>query len=336
MKRIGFIDILRALAIVAVVVIHATFQIEGKLGAIPAGDWWFAAGLNALSRFAVPVFVMISGYLTLAPSSEGIKSFYSKRFTRLLLPALAYFVLYGWWGISTGVIPDLKTYLIRIFVYGSPYGPLYYIYVIAGLTLFAPFLQKLIRQLSQREFSWRVILTLGLASFWEMTTSWFTQSWSITYLFSTTWFLPFVGYYLLGYYIRLYPPKMNRVTSLILFVVSWLLILMSKYILISLFGVGGRGFMVNNYLNPLIILQSWSLFVLVSSYVGKIPRLALWLSSLSFGIYFSHQLVLNVLAITTTSPLSILWSVMATVSISGLVTYLLSRIPYVRAISGVK
>ena len=63
--RKHWIDYLRVIAIIAVITIHSTTSFYARFGEIGMLDWWLANLLNSASRFAIPLFVMISGALLL-------------------------------------------------------------------------------------------------------------------------------------------------------------------------------------------------------------------------------------------------------------------------------
>lgn len=62
-EKIGWIDNLRAMACMMVVMIHATTYYVTNGAAIGLHNWDIANVLNSLSRVSVPLFFMISGYL---------------------------------------------------------------------------------------------------------------------------------------------------------------------------------------------------------------------------------------------------------------------------------
>ena len=62
-RRIYYLDVLRVVACMAVVMIHASAPYLGK--DIGSFNFWVGNVLDSLSRVAVPLFVMISGALML-------------------------------------------------------------------------------------------------------------------------------------------------------------------------------------------------------------------------------------------------------------------------------
>ena len=80
-----YIDILRIIACFSVIMLHASAQAWYSL---PVDSFGFkvANSYDALFRFGVPVFVMISGALFLAPEKEpDVKKLYRHNILRLAI-----------------------------------------------------------------------------------------------------------------------------------------------------------------------------------------------------------------------------------------------------------
>lgn len=84
-EKIGWIDNLRAMACMMVVMIHATTYYVTNGAAIGLHNWDIANVLNSLSRVSVPLFFMISGYLFFGDKSAG-----RRHFTRIACCILFY------------------------------------------------------------------------------------------------------------------------------------------------------------------------------------------------------------------------------------------------------
>ncbi|ANI30580.1 acetyltransferase [Yersinia entomophaga] len=74
-NKIGWIDNLRAVACIMVVMIHATTYYLTSGAAVGEFSWDLSNLLNSMSRVGVPLFFMISGYLFLGEKSAGKKHF---------------------------------------------------------------------------------------------------------------------------------------------------------------------------------------------------------------------------------------------------------------------
>lgn len=100
MKRahINELNITRALAILAVLLIHSTSTPVTALSS-DSKLYPFYVFFNISPKFAVPVFIFLSGfvlfynYIQKDLTKELIKNFYKKRVTQILIPYLFFFYL---------------------------------------------------------------------------------------------------------------------------------------------------------------------------------------------------------------------------------------------------
>src|ERR1700749_2914497 len=95
-QNINWISNLRLLALYAVIILHCSSPLLAGYGKVPASDWWVGDFFNAITRFAVPVFVMITGALLLNRDYE-IGDFLKKRLTRVVVPFLFWSLVYIWY-----------------------------------------------------------------------------------------------------------------------------------------------------------------------------------------------------------------------------------------------
>ena len=114
---------------------------------------------SVLGRFAVPVFIFISGFvLTLRyKDSLSVKSFLKKRFLRILIPYFLFSALgvclFAFWGESWTFDS-----LWRSFAYFNVISYYYFIAVILELYLLFPLLLKIYRWISNRGLGWLFVL----------------------------------------------------------------------------------------------------------------------------------------------------------------------------------
>ncbi|WP_222705792.1 acyltransferase [Salidesulfovibrio onnuriiensis] len=109
-KKIAYLDLLRCMAAVAVVVIHVLGPYREQINNISNGAWETATTFNTLSRWAVPVFIMITGALMLSDTRKfNIGYFFKRRLRKVLVPFLAWSIFYAWLsGVSpTGYSADI-------------------------------------------------------------------------------------------------------------------------------------------------------------------------------------------------------------------------------------
>lgn len=172
-------DLLRVLAIFAVLVIHAT---GGNETAFAAGHVWLSDDflgvlLNQLARFSVPVFVALSGFgLTMkyaGPSGESVmdgtavKEFYLGRAVKILLPFVFWTVLYFFllkrfiWTAEAGLLANLGTNAGLLLSYLTTQGVDYHFYffiIILQCYLVFPLLMRV-----RRWWVWMILLLVQLA-----------------------------------------------------------------------------------------------------------------------------------------------------------------------------
>ncbi len=117
------VQVFRALAIIAVVMIHTT----------PLGNWQVFC--RPFINFSVATFLFLSGYLTKVDNNNWW-AFYKKRIVRVIIPYLIWTVLYT---ISSRHIDKLPANLLT----AKAAAPMYYIFVYIQFVLLTPLLGKL-------------------------------------------------------------------------------------------------------------------------------------------------------------------------------------------------
>lgn len=95
-ERVLFFDLLRCVAAVAVIAIHVLAPYRHELGVIPFGEWATAVGVNSVTRWAVPVFILITGALMLSDTRPFDAKYYVKRrLGKVLVPFLIWSLFYA-------------------------------------------------------------------------------------------------------------------------------------------------------------------------------------------------------------------------------------------------
>ncbi|GBU13415.1 O-acetyltransferase for enterobacterial common antigen [Enterobacterales bacterium] len=132
--KISWIDNLRAVACMMVVMIHASTAQVVNFQALHSVEWTVANLLNSASRVGVPLFFMISGYLFF-----GEKSAAKRHFLRIGLCLLFYSVvslIYIYSLTNIGFWPALKHILQKPVFYH-----LWFFYAIGVIYLLSPFIR---------------------------------------------------------------------------------------------------------------------------------------------------------------------------------------------------
>ncbi len=193
----AWISWLRVLAIVGVVAIHTT---GSTAVADRAGSTWvgrLAVVLDIGAIAAVPLFVMLSGALLLDPDRyRGPAEFLRRRAARLV-PAIVFWHLwYLGLRLLRGERPGVGEVLRRVAV-GELYTQLYFLWIVLGLALVTPLLMPLLRRWGRRG-----ALVVGAVATTATAVA-AALRWPTAVVHTlATWWLPYLGYFLLGWGLR--------------------------------------------------------------------------------------------------------------------------------------
>lgn len=335
-----WINMLRVISTMAVVVLHVSAQVVLGVNDVQSISWWVGNFADASVRWCVPIFVMISGALLLDPLKDESTSFYlRKRSKRILIP-LIFWTFFSFLFVAGVEEFSLKNMLLKI-SFGLPYAHLWYLYMIIGLYLITPFLRTYIRSSSSRERVQLVVFIMLCASI--------TASFKF-FLFGNvpstifTSFIPFIGYYLLGYQLR----SMDKTKISLAFL--WSTISISLFVIA--FGTGfvtdkvglEKGLFFYDYLSPPVIIMSISVFLLVSKNFSlnswiqkKFYTIINIVTPLTLGIYVLHLFILDgprmLFEISPASynpVLSIPLFSLVVFTASCLLTLIMKKMPYLR------
>ena len=295
-------DLLRIAAICAVVAVH-TFGPTAQQGAASGFESWAARVLSIGSIWSVPVFVMLSGALTLGDHAhrDGPGRFYSRRAKRIIPAVLFWTIAYliirvflvaepmSWWAILTALVDT------------SVYPHLYFLWVIVGLYLIAPVLHAFLLGGGVRRAvvfaASALLLTIVVFTIPGIfARGGFDLPMHLTVL---TYWLAYVGYFLTGY--ALSKIKVARpwlvVAAISIFALGTLTIVQSAFPdHLQLLSAASP----ISYLAIVVAVLSISMFVVGGDLLGRIPlgprlsRLVVTVSEASFGVYLVHLAVLLV------------------------------------------
>lgn len=198
-EREQYIDILRALACILVVLTHCV-----PPSVSPTGSSSTHAFISFICSPSSELFLAISGALLL-PVRRTTKEFLSKRFMRVFPPLLfwsAVIVLFRHFTQDVTLNETLKTFIsIPI---KPVLGSYWFFYVISGLYIFAPIISKWLLNASKREIGGFLLLwgaTLALASAGILFNANLIDV-NGNYYFILNSFGGFLGYMVLGSYLR--------------------------------------------------------------------------------------------------------------------------------------
>ena len=297
--RTGWLDLARVLAIAAVVAIHVVAPVvEGKSTATGSPAWWFADVVDAGLRWSVPLFVMVSGALLLAPGKPGpLRPFLLRRLQRVGVPLVVWTLFYllfrSFYDVG-GLSAEEATVGVLA---GSPFLHLYFLYVIAGLSLLTPFLRVLLDGATRGTAALLAALALGAGAADQV----LSVLVGLGQPNAVTRSLPFVGYFVAGAVLRDLPVSRRRVHLAAVGLTSTVLVTaLGTGAVTAALGWGPPAAYLYGFLSPPVVVMSLSVFVLLkavgeSSTILGTPRVATALrrlSALSFGVYLVHPAIL--------------------------------------------
>ena len=141
--KINEINIVRAIAILAVLIIHGTSNATVDLNPVSYSQHLYLA-LNKFSNFAVPVFILISGLVLFyryvdSWNTKEMVGFYRKRLQQILIPYLLwslFYNLFNQWLLHPSH-PELIQFHPKYFLSLLPLGSAnYHLYFISIITQF--------------------------------------------------------------------------------------------------------------------------------------------------------------------------------------------------------
>jgi surface polysaccharide O-acyltransferase-like enzyme len=155
-------DLIRALAIFLVVLLHASNETL-QLSSTSVTYWWTAVVYKSLALSCVPLFVMLSGALLLQPAklNEPIRIFLKKRLDRIGLAFAFWSAVYLAWGFYITKLPvtlgNVAQGIMKGLFTGSWYQ-FWFIYLIVGLYLITPVLRVVIAYGSSNIIRYLILL----------------------------------------------------------------------------------------------------------------------------------------------------------------------------------
>lgn len=346
-NRKYYIDILRILAIAAVVLMH----VGGHMSEVNSADvtslhWQICNIFDTGTRWAVPIFVMISGSLFLNPQKKiTTKDIYKKYILRLVIAYLFWSLLYTLIFSTFRYYEPFSVQGIKNTIAGTLVGGMYHLWFIPmliGLYILTPVLKELISNISREKLRYLILVMflfqvclpmLRLIPLFEDTLGDNIDSFN-----SGLSLNGYLLYFIVGYYIN--TANFNKIQKKVIYILG----------IVSFFAIIGlTGFISysqnkeyldlrNNYSLP-VFLMSIALFLFIKEryqekqFSDRKKKTILLLSRYSFGIYLTHEIILsnlkNLVFFNSTILSIIIVFTIVTVS-SFLVTVCIDKIKYVR------
>ena len=343
-KRLYSFDLLRILAAFSVVVLHSTALRWYNLP-LESSDWFFTNAINVLSRFGVPIFVMLSGALFLAPEKEiPLKQLWTRYILRLA-------ILYAVWSCVYGTIGfiyaypgyfSIKFYLKCIL---SGHYHLWFLPMMIGIYAIVPILRKWILSGTKKDVQYFLLLFV-LFEVIATTVKVFIKTPEVQNFlnnFNFTLICSYVGYFVLGHYLMQY--GLAKKADTVLAILFPICIVVN--IAVSTLQSRSEGVPLSDFTNS-FGLFTFLLTVAIFRFFTKnenakgvffekhqtLGRFVLSLSKSTLGIYLLHLAFLESKLISSlfdrlNAVLAALIALLITFVFSAVVATILRKIPFV-------
>ncbi|MBO4962637.1 MAG: acyltransferase family protein [Clostridia bacterium] len=338
-ERIIAFDFLRIIAALAVVMSHSAI----------ATDVSFSDGVifDSLSRFAVPVFLMISGALMLDEKKTlTTKDTFKKIFFGGIMLLIWNVIYAGFYHILIPIKDNQKIALSSV-VKGIVLGNyhFWYMYLLLGLYLITPILRLFVKKENMKYLLYFVFLAIifqflpriiDICLNKVLPTSLDGTFYAFIDSFYINGFFGYITYYILGWIIvNLEIKKCFRYIMYAIGFISMLIMILGTELIFK------KGKSIGLFNNLMIFNFCYSTFVFAFFfYLFKkiklnqfLQNLILKLSSLTFGVYLIHDLIKEILNVFIFKQLLVnnmihslvIWFI--TVVLSFLICYIISLIP---------
>ena len=349
-KRIFYLDQLRALAIMLVVLAHVFRNFSNEF-AVGTWQWYFSTIWVDFAVIGVPLFLMISGCLLLNKDYD-LGFFLKRRFSRILIPFIPWslllpFLLMFVNGYDVSLSSFIHIYLDKQF---------WFIWMLIGVYLFLPVVNSFVKDMKLRGVEyfliiWLAVMVLGILHKYPF------------HNLELSYFAGYVGYFVLGYYLA--NKKFNfsdKTMILIGFAIFAVATLFNMHYTFTV-GLEKATVVWYTYLTICPVLQATGLFLLFKywaeycskhkdTFKNKIYsffkdsfafKIIFTISTYSYGIFLVHYFPLNTIKyighnmIPFFSWNPVIWlplNWLAVFGIAFLIVYICNHIPILREFSG--
>ena len=293
-----FADALRAVAVLAVIILHTASDYIDHYGEISNSNWWAADIYNGFVRFCVPMFVMLSGAFLLRPDRIiTIKELLLRRLPKLVIPLIAWSIIYilfktidyGEPIASINVVDQFK-----IFYNGPVAYHLWFLYMMIGVYLAWPVINVYIKAATEKNILYFLTLwfivnsVLGIINiFTRLETS-----------VEVNIFTGYIGYFLLGYYLFNFTFSKATLNKIYLLgIAGFAISIITPYVCFTM-GFARTDDIIATDFTPDVVFCVTALFLWFKNNIKSdgqniFGKIITEISALAFGIYLVHVLVIE-------------------------------------------
>ncbi len=332
-KRTLYLDILRIGATLAVIFFHQLGVAEN-----PAIPWSedFSLICSGITRWSVPIFVMISGSLFLDNSRElSMKKLYGKNILRIVTAFVFWAVVYAVYNYSTPI------FFLEGVIMGRYH--MWFLLMIVGLYMITPLLRKITadKKLTEYFLVLGVIFGIGVFTF-NMSPLGNIAPGVSGYVFNEiglNFFADYAFFFVLGYYLSKF--DLGKKINIALIICGALGCICSIVITVLTKNNENAPFYYSHFFLP-VTLECVGVFLVAKNYISKVnfsqkwKKIILAISKYSFGMYLVHDLIITMIhpwiskTLGDFPPVALLIATAITIIASLIVSVIFNHIPVLK------
>ena len=307
-KRVIWIELLRIMACIGVIGIHAGSQHFRDMP-LDSSVWAVSNFYHGINRFAVASFIMISGCLYLdSKRTWNLRRLWKKNILPIAAAYIFWQMFYAVYRIITNgtLAKGGKAALVKFMVYISKsYFHLWYLPMLIGLLIITPMLWEIVNSARGKQWEEYMIVLFLVFQILPYTINYFSLPWKdhimdILQTVQPEMVTGYIGYFILGHYLSHY--EVSKKLEYLVYVLGVILILAAIglcYISSQKSGKPIQSFYENYTLAGFFWGSAFFLFF--KNHVSKIKwnekqeKRICYLGSCTFGIYLIHALIRDIL-----------------------------------------
>ncbi len=342
--RTFYLDVLRAIACVCIILIHLGGEIAvgDEIGGV---GFWVGNVFDSLARVGVPFFVMISGALMLNEEY----TFTRKKLTSHIKKLVIFFIFWsGFYAIFNAkdviVNPSISNFVDFLFRFINGEYHLWFIPMIIGLYLLLPLLRLWVKKANKKQVQYFLFLS-GIFSFAIPYLKTLISPFSdvldkLTLIdnLNMQYVIGYVAYFILGWYLDTFEIKYEK-TLYALGAIGFLVTVFGTYCL-SVY-TGEFNHLYDNFSLNVLFYTTACFYVIKKKFVGKqypsgiVAQLLSHTCNNSLGIYGIHifsMIVAYKLSISIFPLIDIVINFLIVFTVSFVATFIIKRIPLLKQV----
>ncbi len=296
-KRNTAIDLVKALAIIGVLVIHITSIVLTQTE-IASFTWGSGLFWGSIFRASVPLFLMASGAIMLEPGKKlSLKKLYLHNILRIVVAMMVWGFAYKVYHLATEGqlnLPMLWHSFKRLVLFDQEFH-FYYIHIILVVYVLLPIMRLFVEKADKKMIIYALCVWFALGIAFPTLKplkpfsllSGLTGQWEINLVYSS------VGYSLFGYYLKKY--YLSRQSAILSLFAGVALIFGGTFLASLKTGILNELFLQGNGIGALLLATGLFSLAMHINLKGVFAKIVTYISKASFCIYLSHMFILYIL-----------------------------------------